>query len=67
MFLHCDLSKIVRYWNDLPHVAFKNYIQTLKFLIFFQFTDFSVPYISKTDQVRNLKHTPKIVHIIMHM
>ena len=33
---------------------------------FFQFSDYCVPYISKTNEVWNLKQTPKVAHII-HM
>ena len=35
-------------------------------ILLFQFPNFCVSHISKTKEVRNLKHTPKVAHII-HM
>ena len=58
-FLNCNLSK---FRNDLPNVAISNSIK--KDDIFDIFPDFCVPYVSKTNRARNLKHTPKVAHII---
>ena len=58
-FINCELPKVL---NERSGILF---MQT-KFIKNFQFPDFCVPAISKTNNVRNLKQTTKVANII-HM
>ena len=55
-FINCNQSK---FRNDLLDVVIKNSIQPDDIFEFFQFTDFRVPDISKSNKVKNLKQTPR--------
>ena len=63
-FLNCDLST---FGSNLSNVTIKNYIRNRQnFLTFSQCTNFCVPYILTTIEVRNSKKRQKIRIFLMY-
>ena len=60
-FSSCELST---FQNDLANVTIRNSIQTDKFFDIFPISRFLCTNFSKTNRVKNLKHTLKVAHVI---
>ena len=57
------IAHVPKLRNDLPNLAIRNYIQTDEVFEIFQFPDFCVQDISRTNKVRNTKSCAHCSHV----
>ena len=55
--------KLLNFQTNHPTVAIMNSIQTEKMSTYLQLSDFYVPFISETEEIRKLKPDPKVLNI----